>query len=288
MDERVSQLIKQLTQGGSGRRVLCQSMGDYFQKVAKPMYELGLHRKGGMSRETVSCKEYLIDTWMLPDGSTIEASYPRPEYASIADIERVIGDIERHLDALKKRLGPDPRPTWHLYPLHQIVATGVAGLVRGFLEDKPNVNERSEPSGLTALHVNVSGLLRDDDDRQEIIKLLHAAGADLEARSHDKGLTPLQLAAIRGKSRAVATLIELGANVNATERAGATALHGAAFHGYKEVVTVLLAAGADPTLRDHQGGSPLSLAKARGHVEIAELLEAGSGSRQHSWWKKLR
>jgi len=153
-----------------------------------------------------------------------------------------------------------------------IVSTGKSSAVKAALAEKPDVNARSIPNGYTPLHLNVCGLT-DDDERQEIIKLLHQTGADLEARTQDKGLTPLQQAALRNRPRCIATLIACGANVCATEGNGATALHGAAFFGYSEVVKVLLAAGADPMLADKHGNTPLSLATHGGHTEVCKLLQ---------------
>ena len=158
-------------------------------------------------------------------------------------------------------------------PLHMTVATGNASAVKSALELKPDVNARSVPNGFTPLHINVSGLT-DDQDRQEIIKLLHRAGADLEAKTYDKGLTPLLHAALRNKPKCIATLISCGADVHAVEGNGATALHGAAFHGHCEVARVLLEAGADPLLADKHGNTPVSLAKGRGHTDICSLFEA--------------
>jgi ankyrin repeat protein len=160
-----------------------------------------------------------------------------------------------------------------------IVATGKAGAVRAALDQKPDVNARSVPNGYTPLHLNVCGLT-DDEDRQEIIKLLHRAGADLEARTLDKGLTPLQQAALRNRPACISTLIECGANPHATEGNGATALHGAAFFGYLEVAKVLIAAGANPAMPDKHGNTPLSLAKAKGPAELYQFLQSHGSSEQ--------
>ncbi|MFZ4455975.1 MAG: ankyrin repeat domain-containing protein [Bacteroidales bacterium] len=158
--------------------------------------------------------------------------------------------------------------------LHMLVSTGKADMVENFLLTKPDVNERTQPNGFTALHLNVSGVLIDTQERQRIIKLLHNAGADLEAKTFDKGLTPLQLAAMRGKPLCAKTLIDCGADVNAVEGNGATALHGAAFYGDEDIVKVLLEAGADPLFPDKHGNTPLSLARDKGHEKVYELLQS--------------
>jgi ankyrin repeat protein len=158
--------------------------------------------------------------------------------------------------------------------IHMLVSAGKADAVEQFLLTNPNVNERTEPNGFTALHLNVSGTLVDTWDRQKIIKLLHNAGADLEAKTYDKGLTPLQLAAMRGKPLCAKALIDCGADVSAVEGNSATALHGAAYYGYEEIAKALLEAGADPLFPDKHGNTPLSLARDEGHMKVYELLQS--------------
>jgi len=77
MNEHVQSVVQGLLdQAGPGRTILCQSMAEYFGNVARPMYELGLDRRGGGQRATVAGRQYIMDTWVLPDGTTIQAGYP--------------------------------------------------------------------------------------------------------------------------------------------------------------------------------------------------------------------
>jgi len=154
--------------------------------------------------------------------------------------------------------------------LHIAAASGDPRAVCLVLLGETDVNARSEPNGFTPLHMCVSGT--DDKNRQEIIKFLHDDGADLEAKTYDKALTPLQLAAMRNKPLCVAALIRCGANVHATEGNGASALHAAAYYGYAEVSKILIEAGADPGLIDLRGNTPLSIAKQGKHHDIVALL----------------
>lgn len=156
--------------------------------------------------------------------------------------------------------------------LHLAAASSNPEVVRVALLEKPDVNARSDPNGFTPLHMCVTGT--DSSDRQEIIALLHAAGADLESKTYGNELTPLILASIRNKPMCVLTLIRCGANVHAIECNGATALHGAAYYGYVEVTKVLLEARADPELADKHSKTPISLALDKGNTQIHELLLA--------------
>ncbi|MFZ4802180.1 MAG: ankyrin repeat domain-containing protein [Chlorobium sp.] len=155
-------------------------------------------------------------------------------------------------------------------PLHFAAASGKLASVRDVLGQKPDVNARTQPNGFTPLHTGVSGT--DSQERKEIVKLLYAAGADLELKTYDKNLTPLQLAAMRGKPMCVDALLQCGANVHAVEGNGATALHGAAFNGFIEVSNLLLRAGADPRCTDKHGNSPITLAKSGGYTHLCDIL----------------
>jgi ankyrin repeat protein len=155
--------------------------------------------------------------------------------------------------------------------LYDACAGGDLFMVRQALTKNPDVNScRGWLSGFTPLHVCVSGT--DQSERQEIIQLLHAAGADLEAKDLEKKLTPLHYTALRNKPLCAKALLQCGANVHAVEVNGATALHGAAFHGNVEVAKVLLDGGADPMMKDRWGNTPASLAYSQGHTDLQQLF----------------
>ena len=158
--------------------------------------------------------------------------------------------------------------------LHVACAAGDPMAVKRALASEPDVNSRGRESGFTPLLVCVSGT--DGVNRQEIIEILKAAGADLDAKDYEKGLTPLHYTALRNKPLCASTLLKLGADVHAKEVNGATALHGAAFHGNLEVAEVLLKAGADPAAKDKHGYTPLFLAEAQGHAALLKALQRHS------------
>ena len=155
-------------------------------------------------------------------------------------------------------------------PLHMAASTGNPEVVRAALASNPDVNALSQPNGFTPMHMNIAGT--DSSRRQEIVRLLHVAGANLEIKTLDKGLTPLQLAALRGKPLCVAALLQCGANVRALENYGGTALHMAAYKGHTEICRLLMIAGADPRLSDKHGNTPISLAKTQGHTQLCSIL----------------
>ncbi len=89
--------------------------------------------------------------------------------------------------------------------------------------------------------------------------------------------TPLMWA-VRGENPdAVAYLLSLGANVNASDRFGITPLWIAVDAAKPKIVDLLLRAKADPRAPTTFGSSPLMCAVIQGEIEIAQsLLEAGA------------
>jgi ankyrin repeat protein len=84
---------------------------------------------------------------------------------------------------------------------------------------------------------------------------------------------PLLSAAEHGDARAVALLLEMGADVHAADRQGVTPLHRAVQSGSLEAVEHLLAAGADVDRRERKWrGTPLAWAAVLGRPHVAERL----------------
>ena len=124
--------------------------------------------------------------------------------------------------------------------------------------------------GSTLLHGATSG------GSKEIVELVIARGADVNAITPGGRVTPLHIASLMGKKDIVELLIAKGANVNAAEMNGLTSLHLAADSGRKEIVELLIAAGADLNASDNKGKTPLDMASS--HKEIVELLRANKDS----------
>ncbi len=119
------------------------------------------------------------------------------------------------------------------------------------------------------------------DDATEILGLVIAVGADLNART-EHGETPLHLAAGWGHSDAVPVLIAAGADLSARTVSGETPLHHAAEHGTPETVRALIAAGADPNCRTPYGDTPLHSWAGSDFVSVESsvcvLLDAGANA----------
>lgn len=147
----------------------------------------------------------------------------------------------------------------------------------------------------------------------DILTLLTAAGADPSATTDD-GTTALTAAAGLGSGniiggstsimdrrerpvhaeraeesrlederrslRAVTLLTDLGADVNAANRAGDTALHGAASNGFNSVIQLLAQSGARLEPRNKRGITPLALASGRPRADATGRVAAGELLRQ--------
>lgn len=93
------------------------------------------------------------------------------------------------------------------------------------------------------------------------------------------GDAPLHIATRLGLTKAIRTLVDHGANVNAVGERGLTALHYAAFENNVEVVSELLACGADPNIKDEDGASPKDWAASAGNKQIITLLQSVNKSK---------
>jgi hypothetical protein len=137
-------------------------------------------------------------------------------------------------------------------------------------------------AGDTALHVAAAGY------RVEIVKLLLAADADLNAAKNHRHAQPLHYAAdgclenpAWNPKRQVATirlLLAAGADLHAQDKNGATPLHRAVRTRCSAAVKALLDAGADATLRNKPGSTSFHLAvqntgRGRSGAEKAKMAQ---------------
>ena len=101
------------------------------------------------------------------------------------------------------------------------------------------------------------------------------SGIAVDATDH-KGLTPLMMACMFGRSMAAAYLLGKGAAPHLTDMNGDSALHWAAYKGFPGLMQMLINSGFNPQKPDNFGSSPLHLACISGNLSAVKLLCAKS------------
>ncbi len=113
-------------------------------------------------------------------------------------------------------------------------------------------------------------------DLEAITAILEKDPTRLDVRNDD-GLTPANLAALRGHVAVVEELLLFGADTSIGDTEGSLLLHNAAAGGALQVVELLLGEGVALSVPDNNGMTPLHFAVEYRRVPIAELLiEAGA------------
>ncbi|KAE8386090.1 ankyrin repeat-containing domain protein [Aspergillus alliaceus] len=98
----------------------------------------------------------------------------------------------------------------------------------------------------------------------------------LEVKDND-GNTLLALSAAGGRDEVIETLLDMRANIKATNNSGKSPLSLAAENGHAKAVELLVEGGGDLESKDKNGNTPLALAAMNGHVTVVELLlDAGA------------
>ncbi|MBU1043375.1 MAG: ankyrin repeat domain-containing protein [Candidatus Omnitrophica bacterium] len=106
----------------------------------------------------------------------------------------------------------------------------------------------------------------------EIVKLLLANSADVNAQSFDLGVTALHVAVRGNNLEIVKLLVEHNARINAVSSTGITPLMLAAENGWLDIARFLIAKKALLNARNNQGDTALMIAANRGHLEVVKLL----------------
>ncbi|ROT61622.1 putative serine/threonine-protein phosphatase 6 regulatory ankyrin repeat subunit B isoform X3 [Penaeus vannamei] len=172
--------------------------------------------------------------------------------------------------------------------LHLAAEHGYRLVCDALLQHKAFVNARSM-TGLTALHL---AAMRGFKGLVQILITHHAAQKEaltLPLRLHpppspplspfQSKQTPLHLAAEAGKLEVCDTLLQLGADTNATTDGGQKAIHLAAMNNYSEVVKLFLKTSPDlVTTADKDGNTCAHIAALKGSVDVLrELMRHNRG-----------
>jgi len=159
-------------------------------------------------------------------------------------------------------------------PLAQASLLGFADAVLEILQYRPQL-ETSDEDGNTAL------ILAASFDRNDVVKHLLHAGADVNGRNRLTGGTALLVApaavSVSLCPDCVSVLLAAGADINLQNGAGITALMRAADNDRAECATALLKAGALIDLADSKGRTALFHAVRARSANVCEvLIQAGA------------
>ena len=114
----------------------------------------------------------------------------------------------------------------------------------------------------------------------EVVRLLLARGANVNASNAINGVSPLFISSYMGHGEVVRELLAHGATASQAVHDGTTPLHASALCGHAGIAAMLLAAGADVNARNRIHLTPLALAMgaAVDTSAVQDLLLAAGGT----------
>ena len=139
---------------------------------------------------------------------------------------------------------------------------------------RARLNERHRVTWETALHLAAR---RGRDADHLFVEMLLDAGAFVNIPNRD-GHLPIHIAALSGKSKIAAMLLDAGSRLNKRDKPNKdTPLHLACSKGHHEVVRQLIHAGAYVDLKNKKRMKPLHYACSKGSLQAVEyLIRAGA------------
>ena len=144
--------------------------------------------------------------------------------------------------------------------------------VKALIQQGVNVNELDGSGDAPLVMAAYEG-------RNEIVKLLLEAGADVAAVDPGMQATALHAAAYAGRTEAAKLLIAYKIDIDKQgPYNGYTALHDALWQNHIETAKVIIEAGANLTLKSNQGQTPLEFARSKKLNELVTLMEQKMGN----------
>ncbi len=115
------------------------------------------------------------------------------------------------------------------------------------LEEYPELAQYTDPAGENFLYKAIDSSAVSSAVCGELIGLLVAKGADVDATNQLTGFTPLEVAAFKKDAAVLALLLDHGAAINHRDHDGLSALNAALKYGPKRNAGLLIAHGLNST-----------------------------------------
>ncbi|KAG7458245.1 hypothetical protein MATL_G00236160 [Megalops atlanticus] len=234
--------------------------------------ETSLHLAAGLRKDDIHCDGEdvsIIRTLMEYDADVTAATKESGEtplhYCSRVGNTAVLQEMLNRVNPthLQQAVNKHAKNGWS--PLLLAAERGHTEVVKILLQNHARVDVFDE-HGKAALH------LAAEHGNEEIADVLLSHKAFVNAKTK-LGMTPLHLAAQSGSTRLVRQLVETHlASVDALSLSKQTPLHLAAISGQLEVCSSLLDMGADINASDIHGQTPLHLAAENDHSEVVKLF----------------
>jgi ankyrin repeat protein len=194
-------------------------------------------------------------------------------------MDDLLRDVERgDLASVQARIGADRsllNARWAIWPYTALAWAAYHGhlhIARYLVGEGAEVNE-GDGSGSPPLQQACRV------GRQAMVELLLEAGADA-VTPNQYGVTPLMEAATRVHVGIMRALLAHGCgDIDARDRDGCTALYWACETGRTNAVLSLLEVGADSRIAHTQGMMPLDVARESGHEDCVAVLKVSTHTR---------
>ena len=196
------------------------------------------------------------------------ASEDNKELNQLHSAERDI-DVTEMKSTLPRGFSVDCRNTTGRTPLMNAALNGNVQVVKSIIkrEADPSLMDNR---GWNTLHYAAQG------GNTDIISLIHTHLPDIDSKTRE-GDTPLMLAALNGKLRAVKWFLEKGATVACKEKRGWNTLHHAAEGGDTDIISLIHTHLPDIDSKTREGDTPLMLAALCGKLHAVKwFLENGA------------
>ena len=178
-------------------------------------------------------------------------------------------DVTEMKSTLPRGFSVDCRNTTGRTPLMNAALNGNVQVVKSIIkrEADPSLMDNR---GLNTLHYAAQG------GNTDIISLIHTHLPNIDSKTRE-GDTPLMLAALNGKLRAVKWFLERGATVACDEKRGWNTLHHAAQGGDTDIISLIHTHLPNIDSKTREGDTPLMLAALCGKlIAVKWFLEKGA------------